>query len=49
MFLRLHCLVNTEEGLKLADTIDMFVSMAQTRIDFSEDIDTRRRRRRKRK
>ena len=36
MFDRLHCLVNTEEGLKLADTIDMFNNIAQARIDFDE-------------
>merc|ERR1712138_189845 len=30
----LHCLLNTEEGAKLSDTIDMFYRLALTRLKF---------------
>ena len=35
MYLSLHCLVNTNEGVILADTIDMFYSTALARLDFT--------------
>ena len=33
--LALHCLLTTQEGAKLANMLDMFDSLAHTRIDFS--------------
>ena len=33
--LALHCLLTTKEGAKLANMLDMFDSLAHTRIDFS--------------
>ena len=31
----LHCLLNTEEGLRLGDTMDMFVNLANSRLDLT--------------
>ena len=33
----LHCLLNTEEGGKLSDAIDMFYKLALTRLKFTTD------------
>ena len=31
----LHCLLSTEEGLRLGDTMDMFVNLANSRLDLT--------------
>ena len=31
----LHCLLKTEDGTTLLDTLDMFVRLANTRLDLS--------------
>lgn len=33
----LHCFLNTEEGAKLSDTIDMYYRLALTRLKFTTD------------
>ena len=35
MWSGLHCLLNTEEGTKLSDAIDMFYRLALTRFQYS--------------
>ena len=30
-----HCLLSTEEGTKLADTMDMFVNLVNSRLDLT--------------
>ena len=30
-----HCLLSTEEGAKLSDTMDMFVNLVNSRLDLT--------------
>ena len=34
----LHCLLHTNEGVILADTINMFHNLALTRLEFSQSL-----------